>query len=48
MALLGRYFIEYRVTLVGSLIGFVYAVVLGGLGGVLVGRIYNRALDLRK
>ena len=48
LALLGQYFIGYRVTFAGSLIGFVYAFVVGGLGGLLIGWIYNRAVDLRK
>jgi hypothetical protein len=48
LALLSQYFIGYRVSFVGSLIGFLYAFVIGGLGGVLIGWIYNRALHLRK
>lgn len=48
LALLSQYFIGYRVSFVGSLIGFLYAFVIGGLGGVLIGWIYNRALYLRK
>ncbi|MGD2148669.1 MAG: hypothetical protein PVH41_18400, partial [Anaerolineae bacterium] len=46
LALLSQYFIGYRVSFVGSLIGFLYAFVIGGLGGVLIGWIYNRALHL--
>src|SRR5215471_2855697 len=42
LALLGQYFIGYRVTFVGSLIGSVYAFVCGYLAGVCVGWIYNR------
>jgi hypothetical protein len=41
LALLGQFFIGYRVTFLGSLIGFAYAFVLGYLLGYLVARIYN-------
>jgi hypothetical protein len=42
LALLGVYFPGYRVTFLGSLIGFVYAFVLGYGVGRLIGAIYNR------
>ncbi len=42
LGLLGVYFPGYRVTFVGSLIGFVYAFVLGYALGRLIGFIYNR------
>ena len=48
LALLSQYFIGYRVSFVGSLIGFAYAFVLGGLGGLLVGWTYNRIVKLRR
>jgi len=48
LALLGQYFIGYRVTFAGGLVGFAYAFVVGGLGGVLIGWIYNRVVDLRR
>lgn len=42
LGLLSNYFPGYRVSLLGSFIGFVYAFVLGyGLGRV-VGSVYNR------
>ncbi|HEU4630958.1 MAG TPA: hypothetical protein VFS08_14505 [Gemmatimonadaceae bacterium] len=42
LALLGVYLPGYRVTFVGSLIGFVYAFVIGyGLGRLISG-VYNR------
>lgn len=42
LGLLANYFPGYRVTLLGSFIGFVYAFVLGyGLGRI-VGSVYNR------
>ena len=44
LGLLGIYFPGYSVTLVGSLIGFVYAFVLGYGLGRLVGTIYNRMI----
>jgi hypothetical protein len=47
LALLGQYFIGYRVSLVGSLIGFGYAFVVGGLAGLLIGWVYNWIVGLR-
>lgn len=47
LSLLGQYFIGYRVTFMGSLIGFGYGLVLGYFLGYLLARIYNRILDLR-
>lgn len=47
LALLSAFFPGYRVTFLGSLLGFMYAFVLGyGLGRV-VGEVYNR-LALRR
>jgi hypothetical protein len=40
--LLGQYFPGYRVTLVGSFIGFVYMFVLGYILGRLIGTVYNK------
>lgn len=42
LSLLSVYFPGYRVTFFGSLIGFVYAFVLGYALGRLVGMVYNR------
>jgi hypothetical protein len=47
LALLGQYFIGYRVTFVGSLIGFVWAFAVGFVVGAAVVAIYNRLADLR-
>ena len=47
LSLLGQYFIGYRVTFLGSLIGFAYAFVLGFLVACLVARLYNWLVDLR-
>jgi len=48
LALLGQFFIGYRVTFVGSLIGFAYAFVLGFGVGFGVAWIYNRLVDARE
>ena len=42
LSLLHIYFPGYRVTFVGSLVGFVYAFVVGYGLGRLVGTVYNR------
>jgi hypothetical protein len=46
LSLLGQYFIGYRVSFVGSLIGFVYAFVCGFVGAYSVARLYNWFVDL--
>lgn len=45
--LLGQYFIGYRVTFAGSIIGFAYGFALGTLCGSLIGWIYNKFAALR-
>jgi hypothetical protein len=47
LALLAQYFIGYRVSFLGSLIGFAWAFVLGFLAAAAVVWIYNRLADLR-
>jgi len=47
LALLGEYFIGYRVSFLGSLIGFGYGFTIGGLSGWLIGWIYNKMVILR-
>ncbi|MFN2399228.1 MAG: hypothetical protein ABR543_11395 [Gemmatimonadaceae bacterium] len=42
LQLLAAYFPGYRVTFLGSLIGFVYAFVVGYALGRLIGTVYNR------
>ncbi len=41
LALLGQYFIGYRVSFVGSLIGFGYGFATGFIAGYMVARLYN-------
>ncbi|HXH09777.1 MAG TPA: hypothetical protein VNP04_08465 [Alphaproteobacteria bacterium] len=48
LSLLGHFFIGYRVTLAGSLVGFAYAFIYGFAGGYLVARLYNRIADFRE
>ncbi len=48
LALLGQYFIGYRVSFVGSLVGFVWAFAVGFLAGAAVVWIYNRLAGLRE
>lgn len=48
LTLLGQYFIGYRVSFVGSLIGFGYAFVVGFILGYFVARVYNLVLDIRE
>src|SRR5262245_31691713 len=48
LVLLGQFFIGYRVTFVGSLIGFGYAFVVGYIVGYLVARIYNLIVDRKE
>jgi hypothetical protein len=47
LKLLGQYFIGYRVSFLGSIIGFAYGFAIGTLGGALVGWIYNKIVDFR-
>lgn len=41
LALLGQYFLGYRVTFAGSLVGFAYASVAGFVSGYAGARLYN-------
>jgi len=41
LSLLSQFFIGYRVTFLGSLIGFAYGFGCGFIGGYLVARMYN-------
>lgn len=42
LSLLAVFFPGYRVTFFGSIIGFGYAFVLGFIGGVILGALYNK------
>jgi hypothetical protein len=48
LSLLSQFFVGYRVTFLGSLIGFAYGSVSGFLIGYFVARIYNWVVDLRQ
>ena len=48
LALLGQFFVGYRVTFVGSLIGFAYGFVLGFGGAYGVAWMYNWLADVRE
>ena len=47
LSLLGQYFIGYRVTFAGSLIGMLYAFAVGYGAGRLLGVVYNLVADVR-
>jgi len=48
LSLLGQFFIGYRVTFVGSLIGLAYGFVYGFVGGWFIARMYNWLVELRE
>jgi hypothetical protein len=48
LGLLGQFFIGYRVTFVGSLIGAAYGFVCGFVVGAFVAKMYNWLVDLRE
>src|SRR2546428_4544247 len=48
LALLGQFFIGYRVTFVGSLVGLAYGFVLGFVVGYGVATVYNWLAELRE
>lgn len=47
LQLLSQFFIGYRVSFWGSIIGFAYGFAVGTLGGALVGWIYNKIAEIR-
>ena len=47
LRLLGNYFPGYSVTWMGSVIGFFYGAVVGGIVGWSIGTIYNRVVGIR-
>ena len=48
LSLLRQYFFGYRVTFLGSLVGFAYGFAVGTFSGALISWIYNKIADLRK
>ena len=48
LSLLGQFFIGYRVTFVGSLVGLAYGFGCGFIAGSLVARLYNWLARLRE
>jgi hypothetical protein len=48
LQLLSQFFIGYRVSFLGSIIGFIYGFAVGTIGGALIGWIYNRIVLLRQ
>jgi len=47
LQLLRHYFIGYTVTWPGSVVGFCYGALLGGMVGWAIGRIYNGVVRFR-
>jgi len=48
LQLLSQFFIGYRVSFLGSIIGFLYGFAVGTLGGAAIGWIYNKIADFRR
>jgi hypothetical protein len=48
LSLLGQFFIGYRVTFLGSLVGFAYAFVCGFVVGYTVAWLYNQLADRKE
>ena len=47
LQLLSQFFIGYRVSFLGSMIGFIYGFAIGTLSGATIGWIYNKIVDFR-
>jgi hypothetical protein len=47
LQLLSQFFLGYRVSFLGSIIGFLYGFALGTLAGSAIGLIYNKIVDFR-
>jgi hypothetical protein len=47
LQLLSQFFIGYRVSFIGSIIGFLYGFAIGTMAGSAIGLIYNKIVDLR-
>jgi ABC-type nitrate/sulfonate/bicarbonate transport system permease component len=48
LQLLDQFFIGYRVSFLGSIIGFLYGFAIGTFCGALIGWVYNKIIDLRR
>ena len=47
LQLLSQLFIGYKVSFLGSVIGFLYGLAIGTISGSLIGYIYNKIVDFR-
>jgi len=47
LQLLSQFFIGYRVSFLGSIIGFLYGFAIGTFGGAAIGWIYNKIANFR-
>jgi uncharacterized membrane protein required for colicin V production len=47
LQLLGQFFIGYRVSFLGSILGFLYGFAIGTFSGSALGYIYNKIADFR-
>lgn len=47
LQLLSQFFIGYRVSFFGSIIGFLYGFAIGTMGGAFIGLVYNKIVDSR-
>ena len=47
LALLGNFFLGYRVTFIGSIIGFGYGLLTGYVAGFIIATIYNQVVKFK-
>ena len=47
LALLGNFFPFYRVTFLGSIIGFAYGLLTGYVAGFIIATVYNQAIKFK-
>ncbi|NIX14436.1 MAG: hypothetical protein GWN11_00770 [Candidatus Dadabacteria bacterium] len=47
LQLLGQFFIGYKVTFLGSIIGFLYGFATGSIFGTLISWVYNKIITIR-